>query len=182
MRRLLSFIFLIFLLGACNQPAINTNEVDSGSSGLTETDPATMPESPPKDFNFFIQFGIGKRNEINTFDGVVTKDLIEAGTATANLTFTEEEMDLIYAKMKEINIAETKQFIPETIDCAQEPYEEDEWNILINGETIRHSVSGAYCEPTSDAMQLIELRDFIFDMIKGKDNYKKLPDSEGGYE
>lgn len=182
MRRLLPFILLLFLLTACNQPATNINEVASGSSDLIETDSITMPESAPVDFNFSIQFGIGKNNEINTFEGTFTKDLITAGTVTIDMIFTEEEMDLIYSKMKEITIADAKQLIPETIDCTVEPAGEDEWEVLINGETIRHSVSEAYCEPTDDAKQLLELRDTIFGLIKDKDSYKELPDAEGGYE
>lgn len=141
-----------------------------------------MLENAPEDFNFSIQFGIGKKNEINTFDGTFTKDLISAGTVTTDIPFSEEEMDLIYEKMKGINILESKQLIPETIDCAVEPAGEDEWKVLINGETIRHSVSEAYCEPTDDAKQLLELRDTILDLIKEKDSYKELPDAEGGYE
>lgn len=182
MKRLSPLLLLILLLGACNQPTINPNEIDTSPSDLIEKVSITMPESAPDDFNFSIQFGIGKKSEINTFDGTFTKDLITAGTVTIEMTFTEEEMGLLYAKMKELNIAEAKQFIPETIDCTVEPAGEDEWEVLINGETIRHSISGAYCKPTHDAQQLIVLRDTIFDLSKEKDSYKKLPDAEGGYE
>ncbi|WP_060204733.1 hypothetical protein [Sporosarcina koreensis] len=182
MRRLFSFLLLIFLLGACNRPTANINEVESGASGLKETDSITMPESKPDDFNFSTQFGYWSSNEINTFEGTFTKDLIEAGTVTTDVTFTEEEMNFIYGKMKEINIADAKQLIPEIIDCSVEPYEEDKWEVLINGETISHTVPGAYCNPTNDAKQLIELRDTILDLIKEKDSYKELPDAEGGYE
>jgi len=180
LRRRFSFLLLIFLLGACNHPVSKSKETESGSSSQSESN--IMPENTPEDFNFSINFGIGMKNEINTFEGTFTKDLITVGTVTTDITFTEEEMDLIYAEMREINIADAKQFIPETIDCEMEPYGEDEWNILIDGETIRHSVSETYCNPTNDAKQLIELRETIFDIIQEKDNYKELPDAEGGYE
>lgn len=54
----------------------------------------------PDDFNFSIHFGVQKRNEINTFDGTVTKDLIADGTATTELTLTKDEMKDIYKKCK----------------------------------------------------------------------------------
>ncbi len=115
----------------------------------------------------------------------MTKDLIADGTATAEVTLTEEEMKAIYGKMKEINIVETKEFIPEPVNetmCNIEPHEDDKWEIIINGETITHSVSGAYCEPTDDTEQLIGLRNYVFSIIRGKEAYKELPESSGGYE
>ncbi|MCM3709551.1 hypothetical protein [Sporosarcina luteola] len=141
-----------------------------------------MPQDIPEDFGFAIQYGAGKKHEINTFTSTFTKDLITAGTVTTDMTFTEEEMEFIYAKMKEINIADTKQLIPEPIGCTMEPYGEDEWVILINKETIRQTVSETYCEPTQEAQQLIDLRETIFDLIKKKDSYKELPEAVGGYE
>ena len=113
-----------------------------------------------------------KKNEINTFKGTVTKDLITDGTATTELILTEEEMKDIFRKMQEINIAETKEFTPKPINgtvCMQEPYAEDAWKIRINGKTITHDISGQYCEPTNDAKQLIELRNYVFNIIKSKD-------------
>lgn len=143
------------------------------------------PQEMPSDFNFSLQFGIQKKNEINTFEGMLTKDLIADGVATGDLILTEEEMEDIYERMREIKIAEPKDFTPEPVNgevCTQEPYEEDEWNIVINGETITHSISGSFCEPTADAKQFIELRNEVVNQIKRKVEYKSLPKSRGGYE
>ncbi|MDW0118251.1 hypothetical protein QTL97_15060 [Sporosarcina thermotolerans] len=182
MKKLLPFVLLILLLSACNESVSITNEEIPDSSSLTETNFEPMPNSIPDDFGFSLQFGITKKNEINTFNGTFTKDLITAGTVTTDLTLTEEEMVSIYEMMKDVKFAGTKHLIPTVIDCAIEPYGEDEWEVLVNGEIIRHSVSEAYCKPTDDAKQLIELRDYIFDLIQSKNSYKELPDAEGGYE
>ena len=91
----------------------------------------------------------------------------------------------IYKKMKEMNITETKEFTPKTLfgkRCTLEPYGEDEWEISINGETITHYISGEYCEPTNDAKQLLELRNDVFNIVKSKDEYKSLPEPNGGYD
>ncbi|QOY38062.1 hypothetical protein AWH56_011270 [Anaerobacillus isosaccharinicus] len=138
-------------------------------------------QSMPNDFNFSVQFGVNRRNEINTFEDKVTKDLIENGTATTKIALTDEEMAMVYQKMKDIIIIERKELIPKT-NCMKEPHEEDEWNIRINGKTITLSISGAYCEPTTDATQLIELRNYVFNIVKNKVEYKELPASKGGYE
>lgn len=126
-----------------------------------------------------------KKRKINTFEGTLTKDLIVDGTVTTDLNLTEVEMENIYEKMQEINVSETKEFIPEPINdevCTQEPYEKDEWKIIINGDTITHLNSGEYCEPTNDGKQLFELRNYVFDIVKSKEEYKSLPEPRGGYE
>lgn len=180
MKKRLLFILFILFLSACSQ-AEEPNEPEPA-----QVDPAaSMPENMPDDFDFSVQFGVGKNNEVNTFEGTVTKDLIADGTATTEVTLTEEERKAVYEKMKEINIVETKEFTPEPVNgtmCNIEPHEDDEWEIIIDGETITHSVSGAYCDPTEDAEQLIGLRDNVFSIIRGKEAYKELPDAKGGYD
>lgn len=140
-----------------------------------------MPEHMPEDFNFAIQFGIGKKNEINTFENTVTKDLILDGTATTEINFTKEQMNNIYKKMKEINILETKKFTPKSDNCVQQPHGEDEWKIRIDGRMVTVFISGKYCTTTNDARQLIRLRDYIFNIVKNKPEYKQLPNSKGMY-
>ncbi|WP_391204428.1 hypothetical protein [Psychrobacillus sp. L4] len=123
----------------------------------------------PSDFDFSIHFGVQKKNEINTFEGTGTKDLIADGTATTELILREEEMKDIYEEMQEINIVEPKEFRPEPINgtvCMQEPHGEDKWKIIINGETLTHSIPGEYCKPTNDGKQLIELKNYVFNIIK----------------
>ena len=141
-----------------------------------------MPEEMPSDFDFLVQFGVQSKNEINTFDNIVIKDLIAEGTASTEISFTKEEMKKIYQKMREINIMEPKELIPEKINCMQTPYGEDKWKVKLNGETQTLYWNGEYCETTDDAKQLIELRNYILDIVKSKDEYKKLPEAKGGYQ
>lgn len=165
MKKLLSVIFLVLLLGACS--LFNR-----------------MPEKMPDDFDFSVQFGVNKNNEINTYDGTVTKDLIEDGKVTANITFSNEEKEFIYEMMKEINIIENKKLTPSFLkqNCFQEPHEDDRWKITMNGETYTYDISGVYCEPSEDAKELIELRNEIFRIVKEKQAYQELPEAKGGYD
>ncbi|MFD2045446.1 hypothetical protein ACFSTA_17315 [Ornithinibacillus salinisoli] len=148
---------------------------------IEDDDIQVMPNEMPKDFNFSLQFGFYKRNEINTFEGTVTKDLIEDGTTTIKLSLTTEEMKDIYTKMKEINITGSKELIPDT-NCMQQPHEEDEWEIRINHETINHYISGSYCKTTNDAKEFYKLRNYIHRVVRSKEEYKNLPKAQGGYE
>ena len=181
----MSFIFLSIGLLGCQQSGKEEELNNEITKNVTDSANQNMPEIMPSDFDFSIQFGVQKKNEINTFKGTVTKDLVADGTATTELILTEEEMKDIYEKMQEINIAETKEFTPEPINgtvCMQEPYEEDKWKIIINGETLILSISGKHCEPTNDGKQLIELRNYVFNIIKSKGEYKSLPASNGWYQ
>ncbi|WP_277585235.1 hypothetical protein [Psychrobacillus antarcticus] len=182
---ILSLIFLSIGLLGCQQNGEENESNNEVSKNITNSPTKNMPKDMPSDFDFSIQFGVQKKNEINTFEGTVTKDLIADGTATTEVILTEEEMKDIYKKMQEINIVETKEFTPEPINgmlCKQQPYEKDKWEIIINGETIKHLISGEDCEPTNDAKQLIELRNYVFNIIKSKGEYKSLPESNGGYQ
>jgi hypothetical protein len=53
------------------------------------TEVQKCPKKMPEDFAFSVSFGVESRNKSN---GVVIKDLISAGTANAELTFTNTEM------------------------------------------------------------------------------------------
>lgn len=157
------------------------------TSSPTKTNPTarTMPDDMPDDFGFSVSFGYGKKDEINTFNGTVTKDLIDDGTITVDIALTDAEMLEIYEKMKEIGGTNPKQFTPEPMDgemCQQEPHEEDKWKIIFGGETINHNISGKYCEPTEDASHFFALRNLVFSKIKNKDEYIELPEPNGGYD
>ncbi|GAA0343737.1 hypothetical protein GCM10008967_37730 [Bacillus carboniphilus] len=141
-----------------------------------------MPNEMPDDFAFLVKFGVGSKNEINTFDQTVTKDLIMDGTVTENIPLTKEELQDIYEKMKKVNVLEPKQLEPKKVRCMQDPHGNDHWKIKLNGETIIFHVSEVYCKPTKDAKELMELRDYIFDIVSKKDQYKMLPEANGGYK
>lgn len=166
MKKVFLMIVLFFLVG-CAQ--MNFNQT-------------SMQEDMPEDFDFSIQFGINKMNEINTYENSIKKDLIDNGTATASFAFTKEEKQTIYEMMKEIAIIEDKKLKPLLANCHQEPYEEDAWKITMNGKTYRLNVSEEYCELTDDAKELFNLRHKIFRIVRGKGVYKDLPDAVGGYD
>lgn len=146
------------------------NSQKNETSPSTKTDPTEQIIMPvmPDDFGFFVSFGYGMKDTINTFDG----------TVTADISLTDEEMLDVYEQMKEITVTEQKQFVPEPIDgemCIQSPHEDDKWKITFDGEMIRHNISGEHCEPTEDTEQFIKLRNFVFSKIRRKDEYHELP-------
>lgn len=142
-----------------------------------------MPEAMPDDFNFIVRFGYGdiSKNEINTFQGTVTKDLISKGAATAHLKFTQDEMRGIYSKMREISIMASKK-LAKSQNCSKSPSNEDEWTITVDGKTESFSWTDRNCELSDDAIALLKLRNFIQSIVERKVAYQALPAAEGGYD
>ncbi|WP_160037192.1 hypothetical protein [Paenibacillus sp. An7] len=142
-----------------------------------------MPEEMPEDFNFSLSYGYGEvnKNEINTYNNSVTKDLIIKGTAKADFSFSQDEMQSIYKKMKEINIMRINEFSQQG-DCAKTPSNTDSWKITINSETKTFSWTDQHCSVSNDEKLLLDLRTYIQLIVNGKDVYKALPEAEGGYD
>jgi hypothetical protein len=176
MKRMFLSLFIMALLATGCSFYTDLNDMSENTK-----EENNMPDEMPKDFNFIVQFGHQFKNEINTFEDSVTKDLIADGTATISIFLTKEEMSAIYEKMKDINIMAPKKLVPDKTNCMQTPHGEDKWEIRLNGETKTHYWNGEYCETTNDAEQLIELRNYILNMVKSMDEYKKLPEARGAY-
>ncbi|ULO10285.1 hypothetical protein H1230_10025 [Paenibacillus sp. 19GGS1-52] len=170
-------IFLLLPLTGCRE----TNKQKAEPSAVTAV---SMPEVKPDDFAFSIAFGYGttNKNEINTFEHTVTKDLVTKGTATATLTLTNDEMQLIYERMREINVLKELKLETASSGCSTTPYSEDRWEVLINGVERNFEWSSEKCELTDDAQQLKELRDYIFERVSTKKEYIELPEAVGGYD
>jgi len=52
--------------------------------------------SDQPDFNLIFKYGVTARNELNTFQGTYTKDMISDPSITVDLSLTEEELSRIY--------------------------------------------------------------------------------------
>jgi hypothetical protein len=162
-RFLTSFLVLVIFLVSCNQQA------------------NTMPEKMPDDFNFSVRYGITSKNEINTFESTVTKDLVTNGTITTNSKLSANEMINIYKQMREINILKDSKLVSES-NCRRTPYSKDQWKIKMNGKITSFKWSNENCVITEVAKNLEDLREFVLNIVKNKTEYKRLPEAAGGYD
>ncbi|WP_145025539.1 hypothetical protein [Paenibacillus sp. Y412MC10] len=181
-RGLFSLLIAMTFLAGCSQDS----DLDKGSaapSAEMANQEDGIPVDMPDDFNFVVRFGYGDvtKNEINTFQETVTKDLITKGTATAHLKFTQDEMREIYGKMREIHIMAPKRFT-KSHSCSKSPSNEDEWTVTVDGKTESFSWTDRNCELSDDAIALLELRNFIQSIVNTKVAYQALPAAEGGYD
>ncbi|MHA6530633.1 hypothetical protein [Paenibacillus sp. BAC0078] len=180
-KTLILLSLLVILLVGCEGEG--PKEPSPVSTTVTPGAPAVvMPEQKPEDFAFSVRYGVTAKNEINTYSGTVTKDLITNGTATANLKLTDAEMTDIYKRMRDLDVLGDLKLEVEDKACAQVPYEEEHWLIQINGGQRALDWSEEHCQITSDARKLKELRNVVVELVKSRSEYQALPEAEGGYE
>ena len=70
---------------------------------LLETVGCVAPTPSPSSFNLIFKYGVRARNELNTFNGTYTKDMVMDPSITVNLSLSKEELDRIYQKMIKID-------------------------------------------------------------------------------
>ena len=145
-----------------------------------------VPQSTKKDFNFILKYGIGAKNEIDTFNGTSTKDLIAAGNTTIDLELTASELSAIEKQMREINILN----YPEKFEPDPSRYVTPNitYYLIINmdGKTKKiqwedYNCYGEWLQPVK-ATQLRNVFKNVIMTIEQKEEYKKLPQAVGGYD
>lgn len=170
MLNLFKKIVLLFLIGfslvACN----STNTTNQ------------LPEVKPKDFNFVFNYGVNAKNQLNTIRGQYTKDMITEPSITTDFKLSDEEMNIIYLGMKKINIMNyPENFIPKS-NHFQTPFNTYSIKIVMEGKEKNIYWKDENVSETKEAEQLREQFKKIQELIINKDEYKKLPEAQGGYD
>lgn len=144
-----------------------------------------MPKDLPTDFGFSVKYGIQSRNELNTFNGEFTKDLITSGTATTKLKLTDEEMRQVYGQMRRINIMGYDEiFSPDSFSLTKyfvTPYRTYQFTVSYGGQKKSIIWKDESLSNTASAKDLRDLVQIIQDIIERKEEFKNLPQPTGGY-
>jgi hypothetical protein len=128
--------------------------------------------------NIVFKFGTGARNELNTFNGTFTKDLVRDGTITTRLILSQEELSQIQKRLSDIGFFN----YPETFPSQGAVTPQLDYYIKVqNGSTVKEVTW--YGDSLSDTRteDLQQLSSFLTDMIMEKIEYKLLPTANGGY-
>ncbi|NLC45114.1 MAG: hypothetical protein GX783_12645 [Clostridiales bacterium] len=147
-------------------------------------------QNTPTDLNFTLKYGVGAKNIINTYDSSYQKDLIAEGIEETELRFTDEEIQQIYNKMKTINILDyPSDYKPHYSDNPKpdedrtvEPHYTYILDMNIDGVTKNIVWVDSNYSETTEAKDLRDLFIYIDEVIRNKEEYKKLPEAVGGYE
>ncbi len=149
-------------------------------SGCSTETSGEIKQDMPADFNFKVSYGTYGKQKIDTFNGVVVKDLVEDGTIKADIALTENEMRRIYKEMIDMDIMDDLK-LEEFEECATEPASYTAWTIQMNGETKSFDFS-TFCENSNEIRKLLELDEFVHKIVLEKDEYNELPEANGSYE
>jgi hypothetical protein len=142
--------------------------------------------SQKSDFNFSFKYGVTGGNELDTFQGTYTKDMITDPGVTIDLALTTEEMDSIYLKMVEIDFFNYPVEFTVTVPPGEPtgivtPY--NRYYFLVESKSGGKELKweDKITNPDEKANKLRELISLIKKIIESKAEYKALPEAKTGY-
>ena len=151
----------------------------SGAAGC-DTPPAS-----PSNLNLIFKYGVGARNELNTFNSTYTRDMVMDPPITVNLSLSEEDLDIIYEKMLEIDFFDyPEEFSVSTSGGSfgiMTPYSSYYFRVEYDSGIKELRWKDEISYPDENADRLRELIQLIRDIIEAKEEYKNLPEPTGGY-
>ena len=151
-------------------------------AGCGSTAKNQMPDTKPKDFNFVFNYGVNAKNQLDTFKGQYTRDMITEESVTTELKLTEEEMNSIYLEMKKIDIMNYPDKFNPKGNVKSKPFTTYSLKIVINKKEKNIYWKNEILSDTKEANQLKEVFKKIYKVIESKEEYKKLPMPKGGYD
>ena len=151
--------------------------------------PAEVTPTPPPaeaGFNFIFKYGVMARNELDTFKGTYTKDMVMDPPITVELSLSEEEMDGIYQKMIEIDFfAYADKFsihVPPGGPIAiRTPYPSYYFKVEYDSGIKELWWEDEIVKEDEKADRLRELIELIRDIVESKKEYQELPEPRSGY-
>ncbi len=140
---------------------------------------------PERKINFSIRYGIGGRNELNTFNNTLTKDLILDGTVTVPFSLTAAELDSIKGTMEKISFfSYPDTFVVVSHDSLLAfvtPYNTYDFKVVSRGITKTLFWNDAIIANDTEAAKLRELIGVIRAIVESKPAYRQLPPARGVY-
>jgi hypothetical protein len=138
------------------------------------------------DFNLIFKYGVNARNELNTFQGTYTKDMIVDPSMTIELSLSEEELDRIYQKMVEIDFFNYPDefsipVAPEGPVTIVTPYASYYFKVQHNSVIKELWWEDEIVKEDERADRLRALIEFIRDIVESREEYQKLPQPRSGY-
>ncbi len=148
----------------------------------------TLPKSRPADFNLLFRYGYGSisKNELNTFNGTFTKDMVSDPPVNIDFNVTDEDMDRIYRKMLEIDFFcypdEFAVPLPESgtvsmVDPSQGYY----FMVTCDRKVKVVRWEDKIMNENENATKLRALIRLIRGIIENRDEYRELPQPKGAY-
>lgn len=137
----------------------------------------------PDEQNVQILYKYYYKDELNTFDKYLIKDLVLDGLIKVDFWLTTAEQESIKNKVYELNFFSMPDSMMNTAPVEISPNFTQYLRIKIDDDD--HEVTWNIILPEyqiEDHIKIIELGKFIRDIIESKPEYLKLPPKRGGYD
>lgn len=129
-------------------------------------------------FGFIFKYGVGARNELNTFEGTFKKDMVTKDPVTTSLELTNKELNTILNKMTEIDFFN----LPEEITgCSTIPCVTYQYSVRYKDKNKKIYMENHPNSQDAQILKLKELNKLIIEIIESKEEYRQLPPAKGGY-
>jgi hypothetical protein len=151
--------------------------------GLSGCNAAPPVES---NFNLIFRYGVGAKNELNTFEGTFTRDMVLDPSITVKLSLSQEELDRIYQKMAEIDFFNYPDEFSVTVPAGEPaviktPYSTYYFKVEYDSKIKELWWVDEIHNQNTEADKLRELVSLIINAISATEEFKKLPTPKGGY-
>lgn len=130
-----------------------------------------------------ILFKYNYKDELNTYDNYLVKDLVLDGLKKVKFYLTEEEQQKIKNKINETNFYSLPDTIIDNSPVEISPNFQQYLRIKINDQ--EKEITWKYITPeyqTESYKSIEELSNYIIQIIESKPEYKTLPPRNGGYD
>ena len=132
----------------------------------------------------------GNEGIYDTKNGILQKDLVTAGTASCELSVSEEIKQQIYDKAVNLDIMSiTKNMTSENLAKGNMLYGVEpcrEYEIILYIDGVEYKITGddtaEYYSGDKEAKHFWEFRTYMHELLWQSEEFKNLPDAVGGYE
>ncbi|MDP2917529.1 MAG: hypothetical protein Q8O16_06335, partial [Dehalococcoidia bacterium] len=144
------------------------------------------PRPAQSGFNLVFRYGIGAKNELNTFNGTYTKDMVQETSITVGFSLASEETNAIYQKMQEIGFfSYPDRFVVSVPPGAPvgtvTPHPSYYFKVQYGSQVKELWWDDSIRNDDAQASKLRQLIQLIQNIIESKPEYKKLPAPKSGY-
>ncbi len=137
--------------------------------------PAGQPQSTH--FNFIFRYGIGAKNELDTFNQTYTKDMVMDSSITIKFKLSDSELAGINQKINDLQLFD-KSWENSDRDMVVTPC--SSYYLKAQIDSTQKELSWNNCiGRVSDKLR--QFTNYIIQIIESKNEYKALPTPEAGY-
>lgn len=146
----------------------------------SNTQPQNLPNGETSNFNFIFRYGIGAKNELNTFSKTYTKDMVIDPSVTIKFELTNNELAGIYQKINNLKLLENNEESVEENMIVTIVSPCSSYYLKVQIDSTQKELSWNNCRgKISDKFQ--QFTNYIIPIIESREEYKKLPTPKGAY-